>query len=104
MKFGLHHPNYGFDCVNQNASRITDNLKKLATSAEKLGFDSFWIMDHLHQTLFLVRSSEPIFEKLVYFVSIGRNNFKNTIVYPYDNSINRQPSLSKNGLYTKCSD
>ena len=38
MKFGHHHPNYGFNYVNQNASQITDSLKKLVIYAEKVGF------------------------------------------------------------------
>jgi alkanesulfonate monooxygenase SsuD/methylene tetrahydromethanopterin reductase-like flavin-dependent oxidoreductase (luciferase family) len=62
MKFGLHHPNYDFDYMNQNTSQITYNLKKLATSAEKLGFDSFWIMDHLHQIPLVDKPSWPMLE------------------------------------------
>ena len=49
MKFGLQHPNYNFDYDGRDASQIIDSLKNLATKAENLGFDSFWVMDHFHQ-------------------------------------------------------
>jgi alkanesulfonate monooxygenase SsuD/methylene tetrahydromethanopterin reductase-like flavin-dependent oxidoreductase (luciferase family) len=48
MKFGLQHPNYNFDYDGRDASQIIDSLKNLATKAENLGFDSFWVMDHFH--------------------------------------------------------
>lgn len=62
MKFGLHHPNYSFDYTNRKTSQITDYLKKLITSAEKLSFDSFWIMDHLHQIPIVGKPAEPMLE------------------------------------------
>jgi alkanesulfonate monooxygenase SsuD/methylene tetrahydromethanopterin reductase-like flavin-dependent oxidoreductase (luciferase family) len=49
LKFGLQHPNYSFDYRNHDSSHIVDSLRNLVTRAETLGFDSFWVMDHLHQ-------------------------------------------------------
>jgi F420-dependent oxidoreductase-like protein len=49
MQFGLQHPNYNFDYDGRDASQIIDSLQNLATKAENLGFDSFWVMDHFHQ-------------------------------------------------------
>jgi alkanesulfonate monooxygenase SsuD/methylene tetrahydromethanopterin reductase-like flavin-dependent oxidoreductase (luciferase family) len=62
MKFGLHHPNFNFDYTSGRPSQIIDNLQKLVTSAEKLGFDSFWIMDHLHQIPLVGKPGEPMLE------------------------------------------
>jgi F420-dependent oxidoreductase-like protein len=62
MKFGLQHPNYSFDYKNHDTSQIVDSLKNLVTSAETLGFDSFWVMDHLHQIPIVGKQDEPMLE------------------------------------------
>jgi len=62
MKFGLQHPNYSFDCRNQDSSQILDSLKNLVTRAETLGFDSFWVMDHFHQIPLIGKQDEPMLE------------------------------------------
>ena len=50
MRFGLQHPSFSFDFRNNDTSQIYYSLKKLVTLAEERGFDSFWVMDHFHQT------------------------------------------------------
>jgi alkanesulfonate monooxygenase SsuD/methylene tetrahydromethanopterin reductase-like flavin-dependent oxidoreductase (luciferase family) len=62
MKFGLQHPNYSFDYKNHDTSQILGSLKNLVTSAEALGFDSFWVMDHFHQIPFVGKQNEPMLE------------------------------------------
>ncbi|MGB8935053.1 MAG: LLM class F420-dependent oxidoreductase [Candidatus Nitrosopolaris sp.] len=62
MKFGLQHPNYSFDYRNHDSSQIVDSLKNLATRAETLGFDSFWVMDHFHQIPIVGKQDEPMLE------------------------------------------
>ena len=62
MKFGLQHPNYNFDYDGRDASQIIDSLKKLATKAENLGFDSFWVMDHFHQIPSVGKQEDPMLE------------------------------------------
>ena len=62
MKFGLQHPNYSFDYRNHDSSQIVDSLKNLATRAETLGFDSFWVMDHFHQIPIVGKQGEPMLE------------------------------------------
>ena len=62
MKFGLQHPNYSFDYDGRDASQIIDFLKKLITRAEKVGFDSFWVMDHFHQIAVVGKQDEPMLE------------------------------------------
>lgn len=59
MKFGLQHPNFTFD---GEGTHVVDNLKRLATGAENLGFDSFWVMDHFHQIHYVGEAHEPILE------------------------------------------
>ena len=62
MKFGLQHPNYNFDYDGRDASQIIDSLKNLATKAENLGFDSFWVMDHFHQISGVGKQEDPMLE------------------------------------------
>ena len=62
MQFGLQHPNFNFDYDGRDASQIIDSLKKLATKAENLSFDSFWVMDHFHQISMVGKQDEPMLE------------------------------------------
>ena len=62
MEFGLQHPNYNFDYDGRDASQIIDSLKNLATKAENLGFDSFWVMDHFHQISGVGKREDPMLE------------------------------------------
>jgi F420-dependent oxidoreductase-like protein len=62
MQFGLQHPNYNFDYDGRSASQIIDSLKTLATRAEILGFDSFWVMDHFHQISVVGKQEDPMLE------------------------------------------
>jgi F420-dependent oxidoreductase-like protein len=62
MQFGLQHPNYNFDYDGRDASQIIDSLKKLATHAENLGFDSFWVMDHFYQISPVGKQEDPMLE------------------------------------------
>ena len=62
MQFGLQHPNYNFDYDGRDASQIIDSLKNLATKAENLDFDSFWVMDHFHQISSVGNRENPMLE------------------------------------------
>jgi F420-dependent oxidoreductase-like protein len=62
MQFGLQHPNYNFDYDGYDASQIIGSLKNLATRAENLGFDSFWVMDHFHQISPVGKQEDPMLE------------------------------------------
>jgi F420-dependent oxidoreductase-like protein len=62
MQFGLQHPNYNFDYDGRDPSQIIDSLKNLATKAENLGFDSFWVMDHFHQISAVGKQEDSMLE------------------------------------------
>jgi F420-dependent oxidoreductase-like protein len=62
MKFGLQHPIFNFDYTSEDTSQIVDYLKNLVTKAERLGFDSFWVMDHFHQIPMIGKPEEPMLE------------------------------------------
>jgi F420-dependent oxidoreductase-like protein len=62
MQFGLQKPNFNFDYRGDDTSQIIDSLKKLATTAENNGFDSFWVMDHFHQIPMIGKVEEPMLE------------------------------------------
>lgn len=62
MRFGLQKPNFNFDYRDDDTSQIIDSLKKLATTAENNGFDSFWVMDHFHQIPVIGKVEEPMLE------------------------------------------
>lgn len=62
MRFGLQKPNFNFDYRGDDTSQIIDSVKKLATTAENNGFDSFWVMDHFHQIPMIGKVEEPMLE------------------------------------------
>ncbi|MGA2790246.1 MAG: LLM class F420-dependent oxidoreductase [Candidatus Bathyarchaeia archaeon] len=59
MKFGLQHPNFTFD---GQGAEVVEKLRTLAQNAERLGFDSFWVMDHFHQIQNVGQAQEPMLE------------------------------------------
>lgn len=62
MQFGLQKPIFTFDYRGNDTSQIIESLKKLATTAENNGFDSFWVMDHFHQIPMIGKVEEPMLE------------------------------------------
>jgi F420-dependent oxidoreductase-like protein len=62
MRFGFQKPVFTFDYRDDDTSQIVDSLKKLATTAENNGFDSFWVMDHFHQIPMIGKVEEPMLE------------------------------------------
>jgi F420-dependent oxidoreductase-like protein len=62
MRFGLQKPIFTFDYRRDDTSQIIESLKKLATTAENNGFDSFWVMDHFHQIPMIGKLEEPMLE------------------------------------------
>jgi len=59
MKFGIQHPNFSYDGKGE---QIVESLRKLTSTAERLSYDSFWVMDHFHQIQNVGEPSEPMFE------------------------------------------
>ena len=59
VRFGLQHNSFAFD---GKGHEIFQSVKKQALYAEAKGFDSFWVMDHLHQIPYVGRPEEPILE------------------------------------------
>jgi alkanesulfonate monooxygenase SsuD/methylene tetrahydromethanopterin reductase-like flavin-dependent oxidoreductase (luciferase family) len=62
MRFGLQKPIFIYYYRDHDTSEIVDSIKKLATSAENNGFDSFWLMDHFHQIPMIGKPEEPMLE------------------------------------------
>ncbi|MDW0225962.1 MAG: LLM class F420-dependent oxidoreductase [Nitrososphaeraceae archaeon] len=58
----MQKPIFTFDYRGDDTSQIIDSLKKLATTAENNGFDSFWVMDHFHQIPMIGKVEEPMLE------------------------------------------
>jgi len=59
LKFGIQHPNFSYDGKGE---QIVDSLCKVTSAAERLGYDSFWVMDHFHQIQNVGQASEPMLE------------------------------------------
>jgi len=59
MKFGIQHPNFSYDGEGQ---QIVESLRKIVSSAERVGYDSFWVMDHFHQIQTVGQPNEPMLE------------------------------------------
>ena len=59
MKLGLFHPIYTYDVLG---SETLIRLGDLARKAESLGFDSFWLMDHMYQAEPQGSPPEPVLD------------------------------------------
>jgi F420-dependent oxidoreductase-like protein len=59
MKFGIQHPTFSYD---GEGPQIIDSVSGMAVAGERLGFDSFWVMDHFHQIQVVGRPEEPMLE------------------------------------------
>lgn len=59
VKFGIQHPNFSYD---GQGPEIVETLSNLTRTGEKLGFDSFWVMDHFHQIQMVGNQEEPMLE------------------------------------------
>ncbi len=57
--FGLQIPNFTFGCPDD---QLFDNVVELARSAEDVGFESVWVMDHLYQLPPLGGPDQPMLE------------------------------------------
>lgn len=55
----MQHPIFNFD---GEGSQIVDSLAQKAKLAEELGFDSFWVIDHLHQIRNFGAPNQPMLE------------------------------------------
>jgi F420-dependent oxidoreductase-like protein len=59
LKFGIDHPNFSYDGKSE---QIVESLRNITTTAESLGYDSFWVMDHFHQIPNVGEEHEPMLE------------------------------------------
>ena len=59
LKLGLFHPIYTYDV---QGSDTLVRLGGLARKAESLGFDSFWLMDHMYQAEPQGKAPEPVLD------------------------------------------
>jgi alkanesulfonate monooxygenase SsuD/methylene tetrahydromethanopterin reductase-like flavin-dependent oxidoreductase (luciferase family) len=62
MKFGIQLPNFSYDYPNDETSHVPLSLRNLITTAERFGYDSFWLMDHFHQIPVVGSTNEPMLE------------------------------------------
>src|SRR5712692_5279884 len=60
MLLGFQIPNYTFPGVTND--KLFDHVVMLATTAEKAGFDSVWVMDHFYQLPNIGPRTEPMLE------------------------------------------
>ena len=93
MKFGIQHPNFSHDYPRTQVSHIPLTLKNFITTAERLGYDSFWLMDHFHQIPVVGSINEPILEgwtALSYLAALTSNIKIGTLV---TGNIYRYPSI-----------
>jgi F420-dependent oxidoreductase-like protein len=59
LKFGIQHPNFSYDGEGE---KVVESLRKTASTAERVGYDSFWVMDHFHQIGNVGKVNEPMLE------------------------------------------
>jgi F420-dependent oxidoreductase-like protein len=59
MKFGLQIPSFSFP---GGTDAIAPTLERIVRTADTVGFDSIWVMDHLFQIRSVGRAEEPMLE------------------------------------------
>ena len=59
MKFGLQVPSFSFP---GGAPELAGHLERIVRTADEVGFDSIWVMDHLFQIRGVGRPEEPMLE------------------------------------------
>ena len=60
IKFGLQVPSFTF--TNRKQENIYRVAESIAQTAEEVGFDSFWFMDHIFQNDSVALETDPILE------------------------------------------
>jgi len=90
MKFGIQHPNFTYD---GRGEEIVETLRKVTSSAERLGYDSFWVMDHFHQIENVGEASEPMFEGWTTLGAIAGFTSKIRLGTMVTGNIYRHPSI-----------
>jgi F420-dependent oxidoreductase-like protein len=68
-RFGLQIPSYTYPEVPDE--RLFDRVSAIATTAEGAGFDSIWVMDHLHQIRGVGPPEEPMLESYTTLAAIA---------------------------------
>lgn len=59
-RLGLQLPNFTYDGVSDE--KLFEKISQIAVTAENSGFDSFWVMDHLHQIVMVGPETDPMLE------------------------------------------
>ena len=90
MKFGIQHPNFTYD---GRGEEIVETLRKVTSTAERLGYDSFWVMDHFHQIENVGEASEPMFEGWTTLGAIAGFTSKIRLGTMVTGNIYRHPSI-----------
>ena len=90
LRFGLQQPSHTFQDPPGSAYRW---VERIAIEAELLGYDSFWIMDHLVQIPNVATASEPILEAYVTLSAIAAKTSRIKIGSLCTSNTFRDPAL-----------
>ena len=90
MKFGIQHPSFSHDGTGE---QIVESLRKVTASAERLGYDSFWVMDHFHQIQYVGQEQEPMLEGWTTLGAIAGLTSKIRLGTLVTGNIYRHPSI-----------
>lgn len=90
MKFGIQHPNFTYDGP---ADQIAESLRKVATTGERLGYDSFWVMDHFHQIGNVGEEHEPMLEGWTTIATVAGFTSKIRLGTLVTGNVYRHPSV-----------
>jgi len=90
LKFGIQHPNFSYDGEGE---QIVETLRNVTSHAERLGYDSFWVMDHFHQIQGVGETNEPMFEGWTTLGVIAGSTSKIRLGTMVTGNIYRHPSI-----------
>ena len=89
-KFGLQQPSFTFPSGEEN---IYPLVEKIALEAERVGFDSFWLMDHFFQIASLGPPEDPLMEGWVTLSALASKTSKIRLGTMCTSNAYRHPSV-----------